>query len=280
MKSSGKQGAHDDRADLSSHADDAGSRQASDAVSEGARLPLHIQISELLTREIHSGLWQDGDRFPPEARFARNLGVAVGTLRKALAELEARGLVIRKQGSGNYVTRNHEAKSIYGFFHLELLRGGGLPTAEILSVDLMARPFFLPVFGARAGGKGASVHSRQKGVHDRAVRFRRLRFLSEQAAALEEIWIDGRHWARIEGQTISDSMFAFYRDCLDFWIGEVEDHVSVGTMPDWSRGKGPFMPDTPCGFVERLSLTGSGLVEEYSRTWFAPDICRYSARWR
>jgi GntR family transcriptional regulator len=44
-----------------------------------------------------------GDRLPAERALARQLGVAVGTLRKALARLAAEGLLARHHGSGNYV---------------------------------------------------------------------------------------------------------------------------------------------------------------------------------
>ncbi|MEC8483061.1 MAG: winged helix-turn-helix domain-containing protein, partial [Pseudomonadota bacterium] len=51
------------------------------------QLPLYIQISELLNREIAAGHWLPGERLPIEAELAAKLGVAIGTLRKALKKL-------------------------------------------------------------------------------------------------------------------------------------------------------------------------------------------------
>ena len=48
-------------------------------------LPKTIQLSEMLIREIAAGLYPDGSRLPTERRMAEDLGVAVGTLRRALA---------------------------------------------------------------------------------------------------------------------------------------------------------------------------------------------------
>lgn len=62
--------------------------------------------------------------------MAESLGVAVGTLRRALAILEERGLLRRVQGSGNYVEAKAEVQSVYEFFRLELINGGGFPTAR------------------------------------------------------------------------------------------------------------------------------------------------------
>ena len=54
-------------------------------------LPKFIQLSEMLIREIAAGHLTDGARLPPERNMADDLGVAVGTLRKALADVEAKG---------------------------------------------------------------------------------------------------------------------------------------------------------------------------------------------
>jgi len=50
-------------------------------------LPKYIQISERLIREIAAGHIADGARLPPEREMAADLGIAVGTLRKALGDL-------------------------------------------------------------------------------------------------------------------------------------------------------------------------------------------------
>ena len=118
-------------------------------------LPLFQQISELLIREIASGRMQDGERFAPERDLAKTLGVSVGTLRKSLADLEARGLLDRRQGSGNYVRAQNDATGVYAFFRVELLAGGGLPTAQVeCATDAVPRSW-RPVRVAYGGLRGA-----------------------------------------------------------------------------------------------------------------------------
>ncbi len=137
-------------------------------------LPLHMQVSEGLIRDIAAGKLADGYRLPPERDMAEGLGIAIGTLRRALQTLQDQGLLHRVQGSGNYVRARADVASIYALFRLELLTGGGLPTAQVLSVDRLAKDPGLPAFGPHAEGH----------------RIRRLRFLSGQPAAVEEIWLD------------------------------------------------------------------------------------------
>ncbi len=57
--------------------------------------------------------------------MAASLGISVGTLRKSLDELTALGLLERVQGSGNYICAQEDTQSVYAFFRVELIEGGG-----------------------------------------------------------------------------------------------------------------------------------------------------------
>ncbi|MCV6591356.1 MAG: GntR family transcriptional regulator [Silicimonas sp.] len=232
--------------------------------SDSAALPMYLQTAEMLIREIASGRLLDGQKLPPEREMAEELGIAVGTLRKALDELVAKGLLERVQGSGNYVRHGSDTVGIYSFFRLEKLEGGGLPTAEVLSAERRSKPADLPTFGVSEEG-----HC-----------IRRLRRLSGLAAAMEEIWLDGKWADRIAPADLSDSLYHYYRKSLGLLISRVEDKVGVGPLPDWSLPEIGATSGTLVGFVERRSLTASGEVVEYSRTWFNPERVRYVARFR
>lgn len=234
------------------------------------RLPLHIEVSEMLAREIKAGVLIEGEKLEPERAMARRLGIAVGTLRKALFDLSEKGLIERVQGSGNYVRNVDESSTIYGFFRLERLTGGGLPTASTLAVDKIAITDSDP-----------DVEALDFSQLNQYYRFRRLRFLNEMGVALEEIWLDASYVkTALTTSTVGDSLYQFYKESLDFWIARVEDSVSVSTPPEWR-------PDEFCsnaaqhwGFVERRSWDHLGQQAEYSKTWFDTDVARYIARWK
>src|SRR5512142_1811525 len=66
-------------------------------------VPLYNQIAESLLDQIESGKLPPGSRLPPERELAEMLGVNRMTLRQALHLLEAKGLLIRRQGNGTFV---------------------------------------------------------------------------------------------------------------------------------------------------------------------------------
>lgn len=66
-------------------------------------LPLYIQVRDVVLEKILSGYWQPGSPIPNEYGLSQELGVSIGTIRKALDILEDEGLLTRKQGRGTYV---------------------------------------------------------------------------------------------------------------------------------------------------------------------------------
>lgn len=224
-------------------------------------LPIYIQISELLIREIAAGRLIDGERLPPERDMAAELGISVGTLRKALAELTRKGLLERVQGSGNYVRQSAETKSIYAMFRLELLEGGGLPRADILDVAKLKKPAGIPAFGTSDSGS----------------RIRRLRYLNNTIIAVEEIWLDAS-MGEVRREQVSDSLYHYYQKQLGFWISRAEDRVGIGEVPEWAPDVFPKRPGTITGYVERLSWADRPEPIEFSRTWFDTDKALYTQR--
>lgn len=223
-------------------------------------LPKFIQISELIIRDIDAGRLIDGEKLPPERDMARTFGTSIGTLRKALAELQKKGLLHRVQGSGNYVQRPVSAQGVYAMFRLELPEGGGLPTALVLDVETLEKPGELPDFGTSRF----------------ATRIRRMRHLNDKAVAAEEIWLDAGA-GTLRREELSESLYQTYLRRLHFWISRAEDRVGIGALPDWTPAAvGP--PGAVCGFIERFGWAEASVPLEFSRTWFDPARAVYVQR--
>lgn len=66
--------------------------------------PLHAQITQQMRDHIASRTWPPHHRVLPELQLAKELGVARGTLRKAVKALVDDGLLVQVQGRGTFVT--------------------------------------------------------------------------------------------------------------------------------------------------------------------------------
>jgi GntR family transcriptional regulator len=80
--------------------------------------PLYRQIKDFLTRSLEEGEWGPGDAIPSEGELAARFSVSQGTVRKAVDEMAAENLLVRRQGKGTFVATHDDPRSFYRFLRL------------------------------------------------------------------------------------------------------------------------------------------------------------------
>ncbi len=103
-------------------------------VPEAAGMPLYRVVKRALLHAIENGSCPPGGALPSEAELGRVLGVSIGTLRRAVDELAAEHILVRRQGRGTFVATHNPSRFLFQFFHVE--RSDGL--RESPAVDLVS----------------------------------------------------------------------------------------------------------------------------------------------
>lgn len=80
--------------------------QDGQAELENGSGPYYKRLAGILMDEIQTGRWAVGDSLPTEKELCDTFGVSRHTTREALRQLETRGLIARRQGSGSTVVSN------------------------------------------------------------------------------------------------------------------------------------------------------------------------------
>ena len=70
--------------------------------------PIYIQIVEILSMRIISGVYPPGGKVPPVRELAMEAGVNPNTMQKALTDLERSGLIVTQRTSGRTVTEDSD----------------------------------------------------------------------------------------------------------------------------------------------------------------------------
>ncbi len=65
---------------------------------------VYVQVADDIERRIRAGEWARNERLPGRERMAARYGVADRTVRRAMEELEARGMVTVVPDKGTFVT--------------------------------------------------------------------------------------------------------------------------------------------------------------------------------
>ena len=102
-------------------------------------LPLYAQVKQLLVQRLIDNIWTPGMGLPSENQLAVELKVSQGTVRKALDEMAAEKLVVRRQGRGTFVAEHTQEQTLFHFFRLVGLDDQRkLPESEVLSIENVA----------------------------------------------------------------------------------------------------------------------------------------------
>ncbi len=80
--------------------------------------PLYAQVKKRITESLVRGEWNPGEVIPSEIELAHIYDVSQGTVRKAIDELTAESILIRRQGKGTFVATHNEENVQLRFLRL------------------------------------------------------------------------------------------------------------------------------------------------------------------
>jgi GntR family transcriptional regulator len=101
--------------------------------------PLYRGVKRALLHAIETGDCPTGRALPSESALSQAFGVSVGTLRRAVDELVAEHILVRRQGRGTFVALHNETHFLFQFFHVE--RSDGVcesPEVELIGFERVA----------------------------------------------------------------------------------------------------------------------------------------------
>lgn len=108
-------------------------------LKQDAITPLYVQLMEELETSIRNGVYKPGDKIMTEAEMAKEYGVSLITVRKAVGSLMEKGLVVRRQGKGTFVTKpkySRNMKKLQSFTEM-CEQMGVKPGAQVLENRLI-----------------------------------------------------------------------------------------------------------------------------------------------
>ena len=78
-----------------------------------SRTPIYEQIKEQIVLDISRGVLKKDDQLPSLRQLSSQLGININTVKRALSELEAQGVIYSVAGKGIFISGNAESQNIY-----------------------------------------------------------------------------------------------------------------------------------------------------------------------
>jgi len=238
-------------------------------LDRAAALPLYAQLKDALFAEIRDGGLQPGDRFPSEAAISDRYRVSRATVRQAMADLEAGGVIQKVQGRGSFVAapKIRHVPLLTSFTELASSQGFA-PSHRVLTSAVEDAPADAAAeLGLEAGAP---------------CRFLRRLFLADgSAVGLAETWLP------LDALRGHDDLFdpdrldqgSMYEALQSEPIGLVLDHavetISPGVVDAGSAELLGCKRGAPVLVIRRLTFTPDGRAVDSTRLVFVGDRYEY-----
>ena len=235
-----------------------------DPVGEAAPAfsPLYQQIKGLITRELQAGQWKPGEAIPSELDLAARFKVSQGTVRKAIDELAAENLLVRRQGKGTFVATHAEQQVQYRFLRLTA-DDGVTPDMERRLIDCSRLRAPAPVARALDCKSGDAV-----------VLLRRLLVAQAKPVVFDEIWLPGTLFKGLTAERLADykgPMYGMFEAEFGVRMIRAEEKIRAVAADAASADVLAVPEGTPLLSVERLSFTYGDKPVELRRGLYNTD---------
>jgi GntR family transcriptional regulator len=169
-----------------------GKAARAESAREAVFTPLYKQIKQLLLQDLDRGAWKPGELIPSEFELAARFQVSQGTVRKAIDEMAAENLLLRRQGKGTFVATHHEPKAQFRFLRIMPDEGEPVP----------AQSRFLECRRQRATADVARALDLKAG--DSVVFVRRVLSFHAQPIVVDDIWLPGALFKGLTAERLAE----------------------------------------------------------------------------
>ena len=231
--------------------------------------PLYQQIKQAILHSLEAGEWKPLEAIPSEMELAKRYNVSQGTVRKAIDELAAENLVVRRQGKGTFVASHNERHVEYRFLRLH-------PDSGTVSTEGPAQRTILECKRARANAELARTLGLQSG--DAVMQVRRLLTLGGTPTILEDIWLPAQLFKGLNADMLTTHQgptYALFEKEFGVRTSRAEEQVRA-VLPDAAQAELlEVTPHTPLLQVDRVSYTYNDAPVEVRKGLYRTDTHYY-----
>ncbi len=227
--------------------------------------PLYRQIKGLILKSLQAGEWKPGEAIPSEMDLAARFRVSQGTVRKAIDELAAENLLVRRQGKGTFVATHSEQHVQYRFLKL-------VPDVGDVSQEGPAEREIVDCRRTRASADIARALALHTG--DAVLQVRRVLSLAHEPTILEDIWLPGTPFKGLTAARLAaydGPMYGLFETEFGVRMVRAEEQIRA-VLPDAEQARLlQVTPATALLSVERVAFTYDGKPMEMRRGLYRTD---------
>lgn len=228
--------------------------------------PLYRQIRGLITRSLESGEWGPGEVIPSESELAARFGVSQGTVRKAIDEMAAENLLVRRQGKGTFVATHRDPRSFFRFLRVGA-NEGELPPLKSVPLEC---------WRAKAGADVARTLGLEPGAP--IIILRRILKFGAEPVVFDEIYLPGEIFSDLTLDILKAggmSLYSLFESRYGVRMIRAEERLQAVLADKVSSDLLEVGEGSPLLLVERVTYTYADKPVEWRRGLYSTRNFHY-----
>jgi len=231
--------------------------------------PLYQQIKDLILQSLQTGEWKPSEAIPSEIELAARYRVSQGTVRKAIDELSAEHLLVRRQGKGTFVATHAEQQVQYRFLKLQPDQG---PSQQ----EGPAERTIIECKRQRASADIARALDLRAG--DAVFEIKRVLAYSGVATILEDIWLPATPFKGLTAERLrayKGPMYVLFEKEFGLRMVRAQERIRAVNPNALQANLLSVSMQTPLLSVERIAFTYNDSPMELRRGLYRTDTRHY-----
>ena len=215
---------------------------------------------------LESGEWGPGDAIPSESELAARFSVSQGTVRKAIDEMAAENLLVRRQGKGTFVATHNDPRSFFRFLRIAPNEGNFASSQSIP----------LECWRAKAGPDVARMLGLAHGAP--VIILRRLLKFSDEPVVFDEIYLPGELFHDLSLDILRESeksLYSLFENRYGVRMIRAEERLRAVSADRVSADLLALPEGAPLLLVERVTFTYGNKPVEWRRGFYSTQNYHY-----
>jgi GntR family transcriptional regulator len=231
----------------------------------------YIQLATLFRRRIEQGAWKLGAQIPTVDELAAECGVARATIRQALDQLEAEGLIERFRAKGTFVRSAPAANRLW--CEVETDWSGLLRSREGAEIETLGIP---------AAVAGSAIPTAEIGSVASAYRhIRRRHWRDAQPFLLADVYLDDRLYPAVTPEDLrSKTALKLVAGIPGARITDARQTLTIGTADVETAAALQVPLNAPVAHVRRAAVDQHGVLVLLADGIYRGDVVRIDIKLR
>ncbi|MGN7401670.1 GntR family transcriptional regulator [Cytobacillus praedii] len=235
-----------------------------DLIDKESRVPIYLQIEELLKQRIYLEEFKIGENIPSERELSEQLNVSRMTVRQSITNLVNNGLLYREKGRGTYVANPKLEQPLNGLTSFtEDMRARGMePSSKLINFEKIIPPFDI--------GRELQLEKDEYVFH-----VIRIRNADLKPMAIERTYIPVKIFPELDEKKIMGSLYALIEARSHQKIGNAIQQMEAAIVSKEDSKYLQISTSQAVLIIKRTSFLTDGVPFELVRSTYRADRYKF-----